>query len=208
VLLTIVVVLVLAVIAATVWAVGFRNGDKPKGKGGTNPSNSASSSAGSTVLTPVADNTFNIYGNDSEDASKAPNAIDGSPKTAWATDFYSGGPNMGGLKPGTGLLLDMGKEVRLSQVEILFASNGSTTAGIYLGNSAAPSKTALSNFTKVSPLVSVSGDHVFNTSSAATGRYVLIWLTSLPPMQGSGSANQFQGLIYNVIVRGDDPTGT
>src|SRR5271166_2912272 len=100
----------------------------------------------------------------------------------------------------------MGKEVQLSQVEVLFGSNGSTTAEIYLGNSAAKSQTALSNFTNVSPSATVSGDHIFKTSSAAKGRYILIWLTDLPPMPGS--ANQYQALIYNVIVRGSAASGT
>ena len=37
-------------------------------------------------------------------------------------------------------------------------------------------------------------------TSNATGRYVLIWLTYLPPL--TGSANQYQAQIYNVVVRG------
>jgi hypothetical protein len=206
--LTVVVVLVLAVIAAAVWAVGFRESGSSAARSTTSPTTSAPAAAGGTVLKPVSDTTFNIYGTDSEDASKAPAAIDGNPATAWATNFYLGSPKLGGLKPGTGLLIDMGNEVRLSQVEVQFSSSGSTTAEIYLGNSAAPSKTALGNFTLVSPSAAASGDHVFKTSSTATGRYVLIWLTSLPPMQGAGSAGKYQGLVYNVVVRGSAVSGT
>jgi len=37
-------------------------------------------------------------------------------------------------------------------------------------------------------------------SSATTGRYVLIWLTRLPPL--AGTANRYQAQIYNVVVHG------
>jgi hypothetical protein len=204
---TIVVVLVIAALVATALIISnsLRNsgGSKSAGTPSTKPSSSAPATA--AVLKPVSDSTFNIFGNDSEDAQDAPQAIDNSLQTAWATDYYRGSPNFGGLKPGTGLLLDMGHAVKLSQVEVLFGSQCCTTAEIYLGNSSAMSKTALNNFTKVAPSATVSGNHVFTANSSATGRYVLIWITSLPPMQGNSS--QYQALIYNIVVRGTPATG-
>jgi serine/threonine protein kinase len=216
VLLTVVIVLVLAVIAAVVWALGFRKSDSPPAGSGSHLNTSAPPVAGSTVLKPVSDSTFNIYGSppgNTENPSTAPAAIDGSLSTAWSTSYYYNHPNFGGLKPGTGLLIYMGKEVRLTQVEVLFSAKGLTTASIYLGNSAAMSKTALSNFTLVSPSASASGDHKFPVSSKATGRYVLIWLTSLPRLaktpQGAPPGNTyFEGQIYNVVVRGSAVSGT
>ncbi len=116
-------------------------------------------------------------------------------------------PDFGGLKPGTGLLIDMGQEVRLSQVEVQFGTSGSTTAEIYLGNSSAMSRTALGNFTKVAPAATASGDHVYTIDSPATGRYVLIWLTgNLPPMPGQ--PGRYQARIYNVVIRGSDASRT
>ena len=106
----------------------------------------------------------------------------------------------------------MGKEVKLSQVQVTFGP-GITKAEIYLGNSG-PSidteSTALSDFTPVSDVASATGKHTFQVSSNATGRYVLIWLTSLPPAlnppaslvaQASGQ-KIYEGLIYDVVVRG------
>ena len=204
---TIVVVLVIAALVATALIISnsLRNsgGGKAAGTPSTKPSSSAPATA--AVLKPVSDSTFNIFGNDSEDAQDAPQAIDNSLQTAWATDYYKGSPNFGGLKPGTGLLLDMGKAVKLSQVEVLFGSQCCTTAEIYLGNSSAMSKTALNNFTKVAPSATGSRNHVFTANSSATGRYVLIWITSLPPMQGNSS--QYQALIYNIVVRGTPANG-
>jgi len=207
-LLTVVIVLVLAVVAVTVWLVGFRKPATGTGSGGS-PSTSAPA-AGGTVIKPQSDTTFNIFGQpagNTENQSTEGGAIDGSLSTAWSTSYYFDDPKFAGLKPGTGLLLDMGKQVRLSQVEVLFSSSGTTTAEIYLGNSAAMTKSALGNFTKVSPSASVSGDHVFPVSSTATGRYVLIWLTSLPklakaPAGAPGGHTYYQGFVYNVVVRG------
>jgi hypothetical protein len=213
VMLTVVVVLVLVVIAATVWAVGLRKNSPPPKSNGLHPATSQTAKAGGALLTPAGDSTFNIFGTppgNTEDPSTASLAIDGSLSTAWATEFYLNYPKFGNEpnKTGTGLLIDMGREVKLSQVEVLFSTTGDTAAQIYLGNSRAMSTTALSNFTLVSPSASSSGDHKFPVTSDATGRYVLIWLTSLPPMQGPGSKGKFQGLIYNVAIRGSYVSGT
>ena len=223
-LLGVVVVVVLAVIAVTVWAVGLRTPSKSNANAGTGAQAKSSSTAkpsataAGTVLKPVNDSTFNIYGTppgNTEDPTLAIDAIDGSTTTGWATSYYFGSPKFGGLKPGTGLLINMGRQVRLSQVKLLFGP-GSTTAGIYLGNSgpsAAMSSNALSSFKLVSPLATGTGSHAFNVSSADandTGQYVLIWLTSLPNMVNPPAAavaqakgqQIYQGLIYDVVIRG------
>jgi serine/threonine protein kinase len=210
-----VIALVLVVIAVLVYVVGFRKSGSPSAGSGSTPSTSASAAAGGTVLPPASDSTFNIYGSppgNTENETTAAGAIDNNPSTSWSTSYYFNHPNFGGLKPGTGLLVDMGKEVRLSQVEVLFAASGTTTASVYLGNNPAMSKNALSNFTLVSPAVSATGDHKFAVSSQATGRYVLIWLTSLPQLQkappGQSSSNTYyEGQIYNVVVRGSAASG-
>ena len=217
VMLTAVIVVVLAVVAVAVWMLGFRKPGTPSASGSTQPPTSSSAAAAAAVLTPVSDSTFNIYGSppgNTENQATAPYAIDGSASTGWSTSYYLDNPKFGGLdKPGTGLLIDMGKQVRLSQVEVLFAAQGSTTAQVYLGNSAAMSKTALSNFTLVSPSTSATGDHKFPVSSGATGRYVLIWLTSLPQLQKAPASapaghTYFEGRIYNVVVRGSAVSGS
>src|SRR5262245_20704667 len=203
-LLALVVVLVIAAIVATAWVIGTSLHKSAAHRAGGTPSATTSTpDAGATVLTPAGVDTFNIFGSDDEDAAQAQQAIDtgpGSLKTSWATEYYVGQPKFGGLKSGTGLLLDMGRAVRPSQVSVLFGSNCCTTAEIYLGNSNAKSREALNNFKLVAPSANASGNHVFTTSHDATGRYVLIWITSLPPKEGS--ANRFQALIYNVVVRG------
>jgi serine/threonine protein kinase len=209
---SVVIVLVLAAVAATAWVIStsLHKSTGSNNQASKSPRTSVSSPAatGSTVLKPVGDSTFNILGSppgNTEDPETAGLAIDNSLSTSWATSYYFQA-NFGGLKSGTGLLIDMGREVRLSQVTVLFGSQCCTTAEIYLGNSNAMARDALSNFTKVAPAATSSGQHVYTINSSATGRYVLIWLTgNLPPMQGQ--SGKFQALIYNVAIRGNAVSG-
>jgi hypothetical protein len=204
---TVVVVLLLVVAAVLVWAVGFRKSPAQSAAGGgPQPSNSASAPAGGTVLKPVSDSTFNILGSDSEDSAQEGNAIDGSASTFWGTDTYQNHANFGNLKAGTGLLIDMGKTVQLSQVEVSVGSICCTTAEIYLGNSAAMSKTALQNFTLVGQKATGKGTLTYPVSATATGRYVLIWLTGNLPADPD-QPGLYQGRIYNVVVRGNAVSG-
>jgi hypothetical protein len=206
---TVVVVLVIAALVGTALAIATSLGKSGSNQAaGTKHPKTNVAQAGSPVLKPVGDSTFNIFGSpagNTEDPSTAGQAIDGSLSTAWATSYYLGSPNFGGLKSGTGLLLDMGQAVKLSQVDVLFGSQCCTSAEIYVGNSNAMSQTALNNFTKVAPSATVSGNHSFAVNSNATGRYVLIWITSLPPMQGA--SGKYQALIYNIVVHGAPATG-
>jgi hypothetical protein len=43
------------------------------------------------------------------------------------------------------------------------------------------------------------GSTTFSVTKNTTGRYVLIWLTYLPP---NDTPNRYQAFVYNVSVRG------
>jgi len=213
---SLVIVLVLAAVAATAWVVSSSLHKSGGSQAGKTPraSSSATIPAGATVLTPAGVTTFNILGNDNEDAATAGNAIDASTSTFWSTDIYYNHANFGNVKTGTGLIIDMGKQVRLSQVEVQFGTVCCTTAEIYLGNSNVKSKTALSNFTLVANAATAHGLHLYTIDSKATGRYVLIWLTgNLPQLPGKppsappGVKAQYQAMIYNVVIRGIPASG-
>ena len=142
-LIAVVVVVLLIVIAAAVWAVGLRKSvPAPPAAAparGTSHSKTARHpvTAKAAVLTPAGVTSFNPLSKstpgNTEDPTLATNAIDGN-GTPWATADYFGSPAFGGLKTGVGLLIDMGKSVKLSQVEVTFGP-GITKAEIYLGNS-------------------------------------------------------------------------
>jgi serine/threonine protein kinase len=146
-------------------------------------------------LSSVADDPGN------ENSGQAQFATDGDPATAWHTQYYLNNPRFGGLKSGTGLILDMGQAVRLSSVTVSFGPVPGASAEIKVGSSDLRSPAALRMFTTVSSRAGVGGTVTFREHSAVTGRYVLIWFTQLPP-QTAGSTGSYEAEIFNVTVRG------
>jgi serine/threonine protein kinase len=197
------IVLILAAAGVVGWSLSHRSHPATATPPTRTPSSSAAPSAvAAVVLKPVSANSFDAYGNDggNEDGNDAKNAIDGNPSTFWHTDYYLNYPNLGNLKPGTGLILDMGKPVRLSQVVVQFGSSCCAHVEIEIGNDDNPVPSALSTFTEVSSSSAAAGSTSFNVTSDKTGRYVLIWITYLPPL--AGSPGEYEAQIYNVVVHG------
>ena len=139
----------------------------------------------------------------SEPSTKAALAIDGSPATAWSTQYYLGNPKFGGLKNGSGLLLDMGKTVKLSSVTVTFGSTPGANVSIMIGNDGSADPASVSSFATVAQQDGVpGGTTTFDVHSSASGRYVLIWFTKLPPKANGGPSGSFGASIFNIIVKG------
>jgi putative peptide zinc metalloprotease protein len=156
-----------------------------------------------TVLAPVSALGFDPLGAGAGDTSDensdlAGYAIDDDPSTAWKSQLYLGNPAFGGLKTGSGLILDMGRPVRLSSVAVTFGSVPGADVAIEVGNHNALAVPTLAKFRTVASADDVGGTHIFGATRSAAGRYVLIWFTKLPPA-GSG---QFQAQIFNIGIRG------
>jgi serine/threonine protein kinase len=198
-----VVVVVLIAAGVVGWTLNHRTspGTSASPTGGAS-SSSAPAAAASVVLAPVSANSFDALGHDGgdEDGAAAKYAIDNNPSTFWHTSYYFTYPALGNLKKGTGLILDMGKQVRLSQVVVQFGGSCCADVEIEIGNDNNPVPATLSTFTEVASSTSAHGSTTFNVTSGASGRYVLIWITRLPPL--AGSTNQYEAQIYNVVVRG------
>jgi hypothetical protein len=196
-----VAVIVLAAIGIGAWSLN-RHPARHSPGGQASHSAPPSGNASAAALTPVSAHGFDVYGSGSSDENDqfAPLAIDGNPSTDWYTQFYLNNPVFGGLKPGTGLILDMGKAVKLSSVQVMFGPSVGADVAIEVGNSNVRAKSTLSSFTTVAKATDIGGTHTFQASGSATGRYVLIWFTKLPPL--AGSSNKFEAQIYNIVVRG------
>jgi hypothetical protein len=200
---SVVVVIVLVAAGVVGWALNHRSSPGTASPPTNSPSSSsAPAAAASVVLTPVSANSFDALGDNggNEDGGGAKNAIDNNPSTFWHTDYYFTYPALGNLKKGTGLILDMGKQVRLSQVVVQFGASCCTDVEIEIGNDNTPVPSALNSFTKVASSTTAHGSTTFDVSSTTAGRYVLIWITRLPPLAGTG--NQYEAQIYNVGVHG------
>jgi hypothetical protein len=195
------IVIMLAAIGVVAWSIShnMHHAATPTPSG----SKSSSPSAAATVLlTPAGANSYDALGTDggNENANDAKYAIDGSTSTAWHTDYYLGASTFGNLKKGTGLILDMGKQVQLSQVMVQFGTICCAHVEIEIGNSDTPTPSALSTFTEVQSSNSAQGVTNFSVTKKTTGRYVLIWITDLPPR--AGSSGSYEALIYNVVLHG------
>ena len=199
---SVVVVLVLAAVGVAVWSV-TRGTNKAAPPAQTRPSSSAVVRPASGPLKPVGASVYNPLGSSGDDdPAAAQNAIDGSTSTAWHTSYYFS-PAFGNLKKGTGLILDMGRQVRLSQVVVQFGATCCADVQIEIGNSNTSSQAALGTFTSLGRSAAAANSTTFNVvAKQATGRYVLIWITSLPQL--AGTAGRYEALIYNVVVRGVD----
>jgi hypothetical protein len=199
-----VIVLILVAAGVTGWALAHRGQHSGATPPSTNGSSSAagSSAAASVVLKPVSANSFDAFGTDggNEDGEDARYVIAGSPGKFWHTSYYLNYPAFGNLKPGTGLILDMGRQVQLSQVVVQFGSSCCAHVQIEIGNNNTPSPATLSTFTVVQSTTSAAGVTTFKVTSKKTGRYVLIWITYLPPL--TGASDEFEAQIYNVAVHG------
>jgi len=117
---------------------------------------------------------YDPYGDEQENPELAKFAIDADPKTAWTTTNYFS--NTLGKKPGVGLLIDLGKKTKVSQVEIDFVGAGHS-ATVFLGDSPKPD---LANTAVLGTVSNSNKFEAFKPEKPVTGQYVLIWLTKVP----------------------------
>jgi serine/threonine protein kinase len=138
-----------------------------------------------------------------EESQDAHYAIDGSMQTDWSSQWYAS-PEFGQLKAGSGLMIDMGRPVRFSTVTVTFGAQQGAQVKLLVGDSNARSKQNLDSMTTVASATNPTGTVTFHISSKATGRYLVVWFTRLPPQPGSGS--KFEAQVFNVVVKGPSRT--
>ena len=127
-------------------------------------------------------------------AAGAPAADDSG--AAWYTSWYAS-PEFGNLKGGTGLLLDMGRVVTVSSVQLVLGPQPGADAQLRVGDSPSPA-----GLTEAAAVSGAGGSVRLTAPHPAKGRYVLIWFTRLPPI----SPGKFQVYVYGLTVNGT-PTG-
>jgi eukaryotic-like serine/threonine-protein kinase len=118
---------------------------------------------------------FNPFGDgEPENENDVQLSSDGDPATSWSTVTYFGSPAFGNLKPGVGVLYDLGSEQQLAGVSITSNTPGASVE-IRIGDS--PDGQLDSYATAGSG--TVEGTTEFTFDEAATARYVLVWVTGL-----------------------------
>jgi cytoskeletal protein RodZ len=153
------------------------------------PSPSPSASLTSQTLSPVAATAYGPWGVTGDNPQDAGQAIDASSSTAWQSDWYSSA-HFGGLKSGTGLLLDFGKPVTIVSADLNLGHPG-TYVELRGGDSSSP------NVLKTIGGTKNAGDSTTIRPQEISVRYLLVWITSLPQ-----TSSGYQASLYNISFQG------
>jgi hypothetical protein len=138
----------------------------------------------------VAVEAFGPHGTSDGDDPQAVANVLTRPAVGWQTQWYAT-PLFGQLKHGTGLLIDMGRAVTVTRVQVRLGTGPGADLELRASTRA---QQAPSGFQTRATLTDVSGTATFTLATSAQERYILLWCTKLPPNpNGNGS--------YALIVR-------
>lgn len=137
-------------------------------------------------------------GDGAENAKSARNAMDGNPETFWRTEKYRSAA-MGGLKPGAGLVLDLGEVRTVTAVRLVLAGQPTAVAVLVpqKAGRSAPTK-SVSQWTPVASADAAPAEVTLTPAEPVSTRFLLVHLSSLPDI-GEG---YFRGGIAEVTVLG------
>jgi len=176
-------------------------GGSPPVKAGNKPTTPATtttilpvqSAAGFDPLTPPSKDTSD------ENSQWAHYAIDADPHSSWQSQYYYSA-TFGGLKQGSGLMLNMGKPVTATSVTVTFGPSPGADVQLLVGNSATLSAANQASMTQVASATSPTGSYTFSIAKPHPGRFLVIWFTRLPPKPGSKKL--YMAEVFEVTVKG------
>jgi serine/threonine-protein kinase len=117
--------------------------------------------------------SFDPDGDREENQPTAGNVADGDPATVWKSDRYV--DNFPKFKSGVGIYIDLGRNQKVRSLKV--AATAGHVASVFVAERASPD---LAGWGKAR---AAGGGGSFDLG-AAQGRYVLVWFTSLPSVDG------------------------
>lgn len=111
------------------------------------------------------------------------NAYDDDPSTVWETERYDSA-TFGGIKPGVGLLVDLGEPTAVAKVELAVEAPD-TVFELRLADTASAE---LAGYRVVATGRSSGEGLVLTPPAGTTARFYLLWITSLPEVDGRFTA--------------------
>ncbi|WP_030744349.1 protein kinase family protein [Streptomyces sp. NRRL F-5135] len=137
---------------------------------------------------------FDPLGQDqSENPEDLQKAYDGDPSTSWHTSAYFSS-DFGRLKPGVGIILDLGKVQQVGTVDVSFLGG---TTGVELRAASADTQSEPTTLDAFSKVAEGSGEKVaLKPGKELKTRYVLVWLTDLPSEPGGN----YRGKVSEIQV--------
>ncbi len=181
----------LLLLVAVVVAINLGRGKTPLG---SDPDDSPSPSTTRAALRPVtglAATDFDPQGGaDGENPETVGQIVDGDPETTWRTMTYRQQFGPGGLKNGVGAVIDLGSVVDVARVDLRMVG-GPTGVALYLTD------TAPGDVADLEPAATrtVDGSARIAFRDPVRGRYLTLWLTSLPQ-----ASDGFRGEVAEVTV--------
>jgi len=119
--------------------------------------------------------SFDPQGDGTENAEAVGNLLDGNPATVWKTQTYTTS-DFGGLKRGVGVYFDLGATRKIRSVQVDTPGQAGWTGEVAVADKPSPTREGWGR-------VRAAGAGRFDLDGVS-GRYVLLWLTSLPQAEG------------------------
>lgn len=183
---------VLTVVVAGVWLSSqqIRSTSLPDHQPTRSTSTRPTPGSDAATIPIVAARDFDPDGDGTENPQQVPLAYDGNPQTAWTTQTYRTAA-LGNLKPGVGLVVDLGQPVTVGSVTVQLVGIG-TDIELRAGST---DPTTERSMTVVANADDATGTVVLTPRTPTKQRYWLLWLTKLPQ---TGS-NDYRGGIAEMV---------
>lgn len=160
---------------------------------GSTPSASASASPSESAGEPIAilqATGFDPEGDSKERNSEAPRVYDGKTSTAWTSEGYASS-NLGGLKTGVGVLLDLGQPARVKEVVLTLPDVSDVQ--VFLSDS-----DSIDGATEIGSSQGKKGQITLKATNAqASGSKVIVWFTKVSQV----SDGRFRATLAEVTLR-------
>ncbi|WP_100445207.1 protein kinase family protein [Glycomyces xiaoerkulensis] len=112
--------------------------------------------------------------------------VDGNASTGWSTNTYYNRSNFGNLKPGMGILIDLGDEEEVASVRVQMTSAGATVGLLSgdedPGDSSDGDQAIVDSFSTLAEPVEDADTNLELQAGGESTRYVVVWITDLPPV--------------------------
>ncbi|MDF2091313.1 hypothetical protein P0Y31_03075 [Knoellia sp. 3-2P3] len=133
---------------------------------------------------------FDPEGDGSERNSEAPRVYDGDTSTFWSSEGYATS-NLGGLKPGVGVIVDLGQPAKVKEVTLELPHAADVT--VYVGeDNDREGATELGTSTGKKGKVTIAAK-----DAEVAGKYVMVWFTEVSKVDGG----RFRATLAEITVR-------
>ncbi|MEV8377500.1 protein kinase family protein [Kribbella sp. NPDC056861] len=168
------------------------------GKTSAPPPSSAPPAASGTPIKIVGAKDFDPEpkGNGEEHPEDVGNTYDGKASTTWTTMSYKKRPDLGGTKPGVGIIYDLGSVTDVAKVTVSLVGEGTSLELMIPKADPAVSAPAVSGWKSVAALKDQGAQAALTPTAPVKTQYVLVWLTSLPK-----DGSSYRGEISEVSVQ-------